>query len=116
MALPLALLMLISSMLMPMAIPMLHTSTPQSHEHCLQQTKAEVLVYIDFERGAELRMGQLERSGPELPPRLMPPAWCCPPSTERTIAALIRHYRQRAARIALSAPSWLLIFPFNAFW
>lgn len=85
-------------------------------EHSLHEAKTDGVVYQYFDRCSTPTVEaeqQITPKSPLLPLALYRSAAQC---AELTLAALQRSYRMEAASIALSAPSWLLIFPFNAFW
>lgn len=116
MALPLALLVLVSSVLMPPACSAVGGYEAKSHQHCLTAQHALLEVHQYFERIATPSIGRAEGGTAELPSWAFALAWFANPCAERIRSALQRNYCIEAASIVLSAPSWLLIFPFNAFW
>lgn len=85
-------------------------------EHSLHEAKTDGVVYQYFDRCSTPTVEAEQQITPKSP--LLPLALCCSAAQwgERIMAQQQRSYRVVEQAIRLSAPSWMLIFPFNAFW
>ena len=85
-------------------------------EHILREDKCDVAIYQCIEQFNVPTVKAEQHIATKLPH--LPLALCCSASkwSERVMAQRQHSYRLKEQAIVLSAPSWLLIFPFNAFW
>ena len=116
MALPLAALMLLCSLLMPPSCNMASSIEAKAQHHSLSATNAVLTIHQYIEQNAKLSIGESELNRCEQTQHLFATTWFALPCAERILTALSRSYIGSSTNIALSAPSWMLIFPFNAFW
>ena len=90
-------------------------ATPTS-AHSLREDKCDISIYQCIEQFNVPSVEAEQHIAPKMPH--LPLALCCSAYKwgEHIMAQRQHSYRLIEQTIVLSAPSWMLIFPFNAFW